>query len=74
MKPPRSPRDKRATLSRHYTEDIPEIDCYEIKMALKSMKNNKAAGNDGIMIELIKQGGKTMLNHITLHKFLLFLV
>ena len=32
----------------------------EVSHALKAIKNNKSAGSDGIVIELIKYGGKPM--------------
>ncbi|RVE40503.1 hypothetical protein evm_014848 [Chilo suppressalis] len=54
-------RDPRAKLTRHYTEDIPDISLYEISMALKQLKNNKAAGDDGITAELLRAGGKPIL-------------
>ncbi|KAI8433320.1 hypothetical protein MSG28_015365 [Choristoneura fumiferana] len=38
-------QDPRAKLTRHYTEDIPDISLYEIRMALKQLKNNKAPGS-----------------------------
>ncbi|RVE40675.1 hypothetical protein evm_014675 [Chilo suppressalis] len=54
-------RDPRAKLTRHYTEDIPDVSLYEIRIALKQLKNNKAAGDDGITTELLRAGGTPVL-------------
>ena len=42
---PKLMNDKRAKLTRHYTEDIPDVSLYEIRGALNQLKNNKAPGN-----------------------------
>lgn len=57
-------RDKRAPLTRHYTEDIPEISSYEIKRALKQLKKYKAPGEDGITTELLKAGGRAVIKEL----------
>lgn len=43
------------------SEEIPEITSSEISAAMKEMKNNKSADEDGIAIETIKEGGTTIL-------------
>jgi hypothetical protein len=48
-------------LTRHYTDDIPDISLYEIRMALKQLNNSKAPGEDGITAELLKVGEKPIL-------------
>ncbi|KAJ0169364.1 hypothetical protein K1T71_015248 [Dendrolimus kikuchii] len=40
--------DPRAPLTRHYTEDIPEVDIGEIRTALGQLKNGRAPGDDAV--------------------------
>ncbi|KAJ0181100.1 hypothetical protein K1T71_003185 [Dendrolimus kikuchii] len=56
-----SNEDPRAPLTRHYTEDIPEVDVDEISAALGQLKNGRAPGDDGITTELLKAGGMPIL-------------
>ncbi|CAK1594488.1 unnamed protein product [Parnassius mnemosyne] len=53
--------DPRASLIRHYSEDIPDVSLSEIRMALQHLKNGKAPGEDGITAELLKAGGRPVL-------------
>ncbi|CAG4950052.1 unnamed protein product [Colias eurytheme] len=57
-------QDPRATLIRHYTEELPDISLHEIELALKQLKNGKASGEDGITTELLKAGGAPILKEL----------
>ncbi|CAG4984479.1 unnamed protein product [Parnassius apollo] len=54
-------KDPRASLIRHYSDDIPDVSLSEIRMALHHLKNGKAAGGDGITAELLKAAGTPLL-------------
>ncbi|CAH2087618.1 unnamed protein product [Euphydryas editha] len=51
-------KDPRATLARHYTDELPEVSREEIVLALNQHKNEKGPGKDGIIDKLIKAGRK----------------
>jgi predicted nucleic acid-binding protein len=37
--------------------EVEELTIEDVKMAIRNLKNNKAAGTDGIHLELMKYGG-----------------
>ena len=44
--------------------EVEEPTTEDVKKAMRNLKNNKAAGTDGIHPELIKYGGNNLLNRI----------
>ena len=60
------PKDPSAKLAKHLTQDLPDFSLYEIKNALKQMKNEKVPGQNGVTSELLKYGGKPVLMRLQL--------
>ncbi|KAJ2945409.1 hypothetical protein O0L34_g215 [Tuta absoluta] len=56
--PPDATPDPSAPLSRHFTDDLPDVDVDEIGAGLRQLKNGKAPGEVGVASELLKAGGK----------------
>jgi len=44
--------------------EVEELTIVDVKKAMRNLKNNKAAGTDGIHPELIKYRGNKLLNRI----------
>ncbi|GBP71441.1 hypothetical protein EVAR_46246_1 [Eumeta japonica] len=49
--------DPRAALTRHYTDDIPDVSLGEIEISLGHLKNGKGFSADGITTEFLKTVG-----------------
>lgn len=46
------------------SEEIPDIEMFEIEKALKQIKNEKSAGEDGILPEMLKAGGDQLMKQL----------
>ena len=62
--PPEREEKNRVKFRNIRSKDIPKITTFQIENVLKHMHNNKASGEDGIMVEIIKYGDKPIKTHI----------
>lgn len=63
-RPTPNKEDVRAPLTRHFTDELPEISQGEIEIALGQLRNGEAPGEDGVTSELLKAGGKPLLREL----------
>uniref|UniRef100_A0AAR5Q9X0 Reverse transcriptase domain-containing protein n=1 Tax=Dendroctonus ponderosae TaxID=77166 RepID=A0AAR5Q9X0_DENPD len=59
-----SEQDQEVKLTNVNSEDIPEITEDEIRSALHHIKNGKAAGEEGILTEMLTQGGDILVEQL----------
>ena len=51
-----------AGLEDHSHVETPEVSREEVESAVKKLQNKKAAGEDRIVVELVKNGGEAMID------------
>jgi hypothetical protein len=66
-------RDNDVTHNEIYTAEllVPELNAFEVEMAIEKLRRHKSPGTDQIPVELIKAGGRTICCEIhKLHKLI----